>query len=280
VWDGSARVLVKSTAIFAVLLLIAAVRPVRAQDNDSSSISLGDLARSLRKSKEAASAPAPPAKPVIDNDNLNAVMEDVASHRPPHSLAFSFDSLGKKFKVSSSPDVTCSLSFNANSTALISDPYASRDLPAEELSKLEGPATISGDTLEIAVHNRSGWSLKEITVGLTLLRRGDAEEAYMGPARIITASQTALPGSAPLVEEKRSDVTVLYHIRGAAAPESLTVFKQVLGSPLAADQEWHWAIVEAKGYPPQVTPQAETPSTSDVSQKLDQTTPTDSSPAN
>ena len=234
--------------IFAAVLLIAAL-PAWAQDDDPNNVSLGDFARSLRQKKEEAKSPLP-LQPVIDNDNLAAVMEDVASHRPAHSLTFSFDGLGKKFQVSSSPDVTCSLSFNANATALLSDPYASRDLPPEDLAKLDGPATINGDSLEIAVHNGSGWSLKEITVGLTILRDGEAEESYQGPARMISAAATTLPGAAPLPEEKRSDVTVLYHIKGAAAPSSTTMFRETLTTPPTPDQEWHWAIVEAKGYPP------------------------------
>src|ERR1700757_3160238 len=126
-----------SRVILVAILLVGAAMPLQAQSDDSGNVSLGDLARTLRQKKEAAKAPAP-AVPVIDNDNFNAVMEDVASHRPPHSLTFSFDSLGKSFKVSSSPDVTCSLSFNANATALLSDPYASRELPPEDLAKLEG----------------------------------------------------------------------------------------------------------------------------------------------
>ncbi len=231
-------------------MLLAVVLPVRAQSDDPNNISLGDLARELRQKKEAAKTPAP-SPPVIDNDNLTAVMDDVASHRPAHSLTFSFDGLGKKFQVSSSPDVTCSLSFNGNAAALLTDPYASRDLPPEELAKLDGPATINGDTLEIDVHNGTGWSLKEITVGLTLLRRSDANDAYIGPAKLITAAATDLPAAVPALTEKHSDVTVLYHIKGAAAPASTTVFRESLGVPIAADQEWHWAIVEAKGYPPQ-----------------------------
>lgn len=247
----------KRRVIFAAVLVIA-VLPAWAQDDDPNNLSLGDLARALRQKKDGAK-PALPLQPVIDNDNLTAVMDDVASHRPSHSLSFSFDGLGKNFKVSSSPDVTCSLSFNANATALLSDPYASRALPADDLAKLDGPATINGDSLEITVHNGSGWSLKEITVGLTILRHGEAEEAYLGPARMITAAATTLPGATPPPEEKHPDLTVLYHMRGAAAPSSTTVFRETLGTPPAPDQEWHWAIVEAQGYPPRNAPPAQAP---------------------
>lgn len=254
----------KCEAILAACLLAAIASPAWAQSNDPNSVSLGDLARSLRQKRDAANQGVTP-QPVIDNDNLNAVMEDVASRRPSHSLSFSFDALGKKFQVSSSPDVTCSLSFNANATALISDPYASRVLPAEDLAKLDGPATINGDDLEIEVHNGSGWSLKEITVGLTVLRHED-DEAYAGPARIIAAAATALPGGPPAPEAKHSDMTVLYRIHGAAAPDSTTVFRAPLQSPMTADQEWHWAIVEAVGYPPRTTapPAAQSTSASET----------------
>lgn len=249
--------------IFAAVVLMAVALPACAQSDDPNNVSLGDLARTLRQKKDAANVPAP-AKPVIDNDNLTAVMDDVASHRPSHSLSFSFDALGKKFQVSSSPDVTCSLSFNANATALISDPYASRDLPADDLAKLDGPAIINGDTLEVSVHNGSGWSLKEITIGLTILRPGEGGEAYAGPARIITAAATPLPGSTPVPEEKRSDSTVLYHIKGAAAPDSTTIFREALSMPPTPDQEWHWAIVQAQGYPPR--PASQQPPVQPVSQ--------------
>lgn len=249
------RPFMKTIVILAVVALIASALPARAQSDDPTNVSLGDLARGLRQKKvEEAKAPVA-SQPVIDNDNLTAVMDDVASHHSSHGLKFSFDGLGKKFQVSSAPDVTCSLSFTANATALISDPYVSRDLPPEELSKLDGPATLNGDTLEIAVHNGTGWSLKEITVGLTILRHSDADEAYAGPARMIAAAATTLPGASPVLEEKRSDVTMLYHIKGAAAPASVTIFRETLATALPSDQEWHWAIVEAKGYPPQTTVQ-------------------------
>lgn len=257
----------KKRIIFAAIVLASAWLPLRAQSDDPNNVSLGDLARNLRQKKEAAAKTPSPAAPVIDNDNFNAVMEDVASHRPSHSLTFSFDNLGKSFKVSSSPDVTCSLSFNANATALLTDPYASRDLPAEALAKLEGPATLNGDQLEISLHNGSGWSLKEITVGLTILRRED-DQAYQGPARIITAAATPLPGAPPVPEEKHSDTTLLYHIKGAAAPDSTTLYREALDTTIPPDQEWHWAIIEAKGYPPRVTPP----------QQAEPETPTDPQP--
>jgi hypothetical protein len=50
---------------------------------------------------------------------------------------------------------------------------------------------------------------------------------------------------------KPPDATTLYRVRAAAAPATTTLFRAPLESEIGADQEWHWAIVEAKGYPPQ-----------------------------
>ena len=216
--------------------------PVRLiAQSDNSDISLGDLARSLRQSK----APkAPPAHSVIDNDNLTQVMNQVEGQRLNGRMLFSFDGVGKSFQVSS-PDVTCSLSFSAQATALLSDSYVAQNLPAGELAKLEGPATIDGDSLQISVFNGTGWNLKEITVGLTILRGREAKTAYFGPAKLVPAAATS-----DVPTEKPSDITVLYHLKGAAAPLTAAVFRETLGTVLAPDQDWHWAIVEAKGIPP------------------------------
>lgn len=207
-------------------------------------VSLGDLARSLRKAKAA------PAKTVIDNDNLAQVMDEVESHRVGSGLLYSFDNVGKSFTVSS-PDVTCSLSFNANATSLLSDPYSPRELPDSEIAKLDGPATINGDTLQVSVYNGTNWDLKEITVGLTILRPAESKTAYYGPARLVTAAAgDNAPAPDPVPAEKKSDLTVLYHIKGTAAPLTTTVFTETLGTALAPNQDWHWAIVQAKGVPP------------------------------
>jgi hypothetical protein len=55
--------------------------------------------------------------------------------------------------------------------------------------------------------------------------------------------------------EKNPDTTILYRMRAAAPPFATTVFSAPLNAPLAPDQEWHWAIVQAKGYPPQIQPE-------------------------
>ena len=223
--------------IIAVILLGLMPPDSLIAQSDTPDLSLGDLARSLRKSKGL------PAHTVIDNENLTQVMDDVESQRLNGHLLFSFDGLGKSFKVSS-PDVTCSLSFNAQATSLISDPYVPVSLPQDELAKLEGPATVDGDSLQVSVFNGTGWNLKEITVGLTILRRTQAANHY-GSVKLVPAS-----AAESIPAEKHSDITVLYHLKGAAAPFATTVFRETLGAALTPDQDWHWAIVEAKGFPP------------------------------
>ncbi len=227
-----------------VILLGLFLLPVPSvAQSDGSEPSLGDLARSLRKGKPVVE------HPVIDNENLHQVMDEVQNRKLNGSLLFSFDGVAKKFQVSS-PDVTCDLSFSGSATSLVSDAYAPQDLPAGEVAKLDGPATINGDTLQVAVHNGTTWNIKEITVGLTILRDAEANTARhglagpMGSARLVPAAETTT-----LLSEKRPDVTVLYHLKGSAAPSTTTVFHETLGAALSQDQEWHWAIVQAKGVP-------------------------------
>ena len=156
----------------AVILLGAFLPVCGVAQSDSGEPSLGDLARLFRKTK---AAPAP-EHTVIDNDNLHQIMDEVQTRKLNGGLLFSIDGITKKFQVSS-PDVTCDLSFSAAATSLLSDAYAPQDLPAGELAKLDGPATITGDTLQVAVHNGTSWNIREITVGLTILRGPEADSA-------------------------------------------------------------------------------------------------------
>ncbi len=224
------------------LILLGIFLPVcGVAQSDSAEPSLGDLARMFRKAK---AAPAPgPEHTVIDNDNLHQIMDEVQTRKLNGGLLFSIDGITKKFQVSS-PDVTCDLSFSAAATSLLSDAYAPQDLPASELAKLDGPATITGDTLQVAVHNGTNWNIREITVGLTILRGPEANTARSSAARLVPAAQTTT-----LLSEKHPDSTVLYHLKGSAAPSSTTVFHENLGVAPGQDQEWHWAIVQAKGVP-------------------------------
>jgi len=208
-------------------------------------VSLGDLARSLRRDK------AQLERTVIDNDNLAQVMDQAESQRLNGAISFSFDQSGKSFEVSS-PDATCSLSFNAKASALLVDPFVPLELPQTELVKLDGPATIDDDTLQVSVYNGTGWNVKEITVGLTLTRRPESDADFYSTTKLLPAA-----AGNPSPSEKRSDVTLLLHLKGSAAPFVITVFREKLGAVLDSDQEWHWAIVQAKGIPP--SPLASTP---------------------
>ena len=227
---------------FVVILLGALLPALGLTQSDGSEPSLGDLARSLRKAKSA------PQHAVIDNDNMVQVMDEVQNRKLNGSLLFRFDALGKKFQVSS-PDVTCDLSFSAASSSLLSDSYLPQALPESELAKLDGPAIISGDTLQVSVHNGTTWNIKEITVGLTILRNSQPAASRAGSARLVPAAETTT-----LLAEKHPDLTVLYHLKGSAAPSATTVFHEIMATAFDPNEDWHWGIVEAKGLPPQKQP--------------------------
>ena len=231
----------RSFHLWLALALLGLANPfgVLAQTEDA--ISLGDFARSLRKNKEAA------APVVIDNDNLSKIMDEVETHRLNGKPLISLEGTKKTFDVSL-PDGTCSLSFNANATSLLTVPYVSEEMPQNELAKLEGPASIVGDSLQVSLFNGTEWNLKEITVGLTIVRRPETTAVYYGSARLLPATaQDALPQEN---EQKPSDLTLLFHLKGSGAPFATTIFREKLDTPLASDQEWHWAIMSAKGVPP------------------------------
>jgi hypothetical protein len=225
---------------------------VSAQD-DPNDMPLGDVARSFRRK---------PASPevVIDNDNFSKVVDDAESRRASGStMVFSFDPGGKSFQVSS-PDVSCSLSFTAKSSSLLSDPLMLDELPRSELAKLDGPAMIDGDSLQVSMHNGSAWELREVVIGLTIVRHPEPGDtaSYYGQARIVPA--VAGSSSRPVQDslQKQPDVTMLLRVKGSAAPSATALFRTQLNFALFPDQEWHWAIVRAKGVPPQTSPEAMT----------------------
>jgi hypothetical protein len=219
-----------------ILTLLCVAPQLRAQEGE---VSLGDMAREARKVKSAASPNFGDQK-VIDNDNFAIMMDKAESARLNGKPVFSIDPSGKTFRMTS-PDGSCSLSFDAKAMALISTPYVTSDLPQDELLKLEGPAAIHDDILEVAVHNRTAWELKEIVVGITVLQ-AQAGNEYR-PAKL-----EPVPGA--LAAEKLPDLTVLYHLKATAAPDSTTSFRANLGGSLADTKDWHWAIVAARGIPP------------------------------
>jgi hypothetical protein len=222
-------------------LLLCSLTWAQSEDHP---VPLGDFARSLRKRGQPAASPT-----IIDNDNISQIMDEVESQRLTRaSLLYSFDATGKTFQVSS-PDVTCSLSFNANATSLLSRPYAPIDLPEEELIKLDGPASINDEELQISVFNGTQWKVEEITVGLTVLRHPSETAGYYGPGKLVPASSEAAT-----IAEKHPDVTTLHRLKATAPPSEVTVFKSPLSITLAPGDEWHWAIIQAKGEPPEKFP--------------------------
>src|SRR5208283_5024793 len=234
-----------------LLLLLLYPAAARAQEDDSS---LGDLARKLRQNKsQQQTQPPDSASTVIDNDNLTQVMEDAKSARPvnPDKTVFSIDPASNSLKVSS-PDVTCSLSFNARSSALLIRPVLVEDLPLTELLKIDGPGSIQDENLQLDVFNGTDWDLREITVGLTLERRPGENAEVAARAHIIPAAENI----APVVVERRSDVTLLYHLKVSAKPFSTTAFRENIGITPGPDEDWRWSIVEAKGIRPTPAPAA------------------------
>ena len=251
------RSVAPAVPLAALLLVLLCSLPASAQDD---SPSLGDVARKLRHDKlQQQSQPQPdsprpapvstePTLPVIDNDNLAQVMEDARKARPvkQDKTVFSMDPSGKTLKLSS-PDVTCSLSFNASASSVLIRPVLIEDLPLAELLKIDGPGSIQDEALQLEVFNGTDWDLREITVGLTLERKPGESTEMAARARVIPAAEN----SAPIAVERRSDVTLLYHLKAEAEPFSTTTFRESIGITPGPDEDWRWSIVEAKGIRPE-----------------------------
>ncbi|HEX8815681.1 MAG TPA: hypothetical protein VF753_09285 [Terriglobales bacterium] len=232
----------------AAIALFALALPCLAHaQSDENTMSLADVARAARAKRMAAD------NAVIDNDNLETVVEQAASHHKPDSLAFTIEQSGKKFDVVS-PDATCSLSFNANAAALINAPVTPTELPAADLAKVDGPATFDGGVLEINLHNGSGWDLREIVVALTIVQSETTDSA--DSPRLVAALQQIPFEQAPVIVEKNAETTRIVHLKGTALPAGTAVFRQKLGVFLTPDQDWHWSILEAKGIPNVPAPSA------------------------
>jgi hypothetical protein len=248
--------------------------PSQASAQDASEAPLGDVARSFRK------RPAPTQAVVnVDDDNLSKAMDDAAArHAAGASPVFALDpqknDAGKKGFQTSSPDVTCSLNFTAKTTSPFSDPLLLDDLPRVELAKLDGPATIDGDSLQVSMHNGTAWELREVVIGLTIVRQS-AEALSINQARLVPAA-----GLQNIQDsyQKQPDVTMLLHVKGSAAPSSTATFRTSLNFALFPDQEWHWAIVRAKGIPPPVPPELTTLMQSEAASQPPRVAPSEGDP--
>lgn len=216
----------------ALLVILCAAAYLHAQDDD---VSLGDLARALRSSRP------PEQSRVIDNDNLDRIMDKAESERLDGQPVISITHTGALVAVSA--DGTCSLSFDGKTANRTAAAYISTDLPQSELVKLEGPAAIENGELLVSIHNATLWELKDIEVGVTVT------QAQSSPAEYRFATLQSVP---VVPYEKLPDATVLYHLRGSAAPNSTTTFRVSLEDSidLSAGKDWHWSIVGARGIPP------------------------------
>jgi hypothetical protein len=243
---------------FIALCLLLAPLTALAQEDQDAPPPLGDLARSLRKNKseQATQQQSDSTRPVIDNDNLSQVMDDAKNARPvkQDKTVFSIDPSGNTLRMSA-PDVTCSLSFNAKTSALLIRPVLIEDLPLTELLKIDGPGSIEDAMLQLQVFNGTDWDVREITIGLTLERKPGENAEIAARARVIPAAD----GVAPPTIERRSDVTLLYHLKAEAKPFTTTAFHESIGMTPGPDEDWRWSIVDAKGIRPsqtQVAPEA------------------------
>src|SRR4029077_18512116 len=85
--------------------------------------------------------------------------------------------------------------------------------------------------------------------GLTIVQRANETAHRNGIGKLVpAASETTL------LAEKRPDMTTLYRLKGNPLPAATTIFRAVLNAKLGPDQEWHWAIIQARGEPPQKSP--------------------------
>src|SRR5262249_54325526 len=109
--------------------------------------------------------------------------------------------------------------------------------------KLDGPASIQEDTLQLEVTNSTEWELREITVGLTLERSAGTNAEVAARARVIPAAEN----SSAVTVQRRSDMTLLFHLKADAKPFSTAIFRENIGITPTADEDWRWSIVGAKG---------------------------------
>jgi hypothetical protein len=136
----------------------------------SSSRGTGRFQRRAFKRRRAESAKEdPPAKRVIDDDNLSQVMER-ADDGQRTGFRYLMGGETNGFQVAA-PDVTCSLSFTANVKSLLTGQYAKMDLPADDLSKVQGQATVESDSLSVPIFNGTNWHVSELAVALTVIRK-------------------------------------------------------------------------------------------------------------
>lgn len=203
--------------------------------------SLGDLAREARKSHSTQ-----PVKVYTNEDIPQATNEVIwrsaAVQPPPTPVAVQANadpSPPSPIKMRSE-DVECNFSFRAQPLLPRGKAESAglTPLPASEVAKLDGTASIWGDTLDVSIHNDTGWSLREVTVRLVI--GGHAEETR------VAHSHPAGHGGAA-AETVANDP--LLALRLSAEPHTATISSEPLAQSLNG-QDWSWEIVQAKGIPP------------------------------
>ena len=242
-----------------LLLLMTISWPVLARDEAPS---LGEVARKARESKVSDGAETGSQK-VIDNDNFSAVLDQAEAARMTGKPVFSIDPSGKAFRMTS-PDGTCSLSFDAKATSLISSSFVSSDLPQDDLVKLESHALIHDDVLEVSLHNGSPWEIRELVIGVTVLQKS---------LKDFTEAVDTQMATDPSWTGKSPDSTAIMHLRGSVAAGASGTFTAVLGGDMNLainpNTDWRWAVVSARGIPPaSSTPQSLASSTQSGSSEL------------
>lgn len=235
--------LLRMRLLLVLPVLLTAFSAVLFAQDDPNEAPLGDVARNFRKKT--------PTRPVIDDDNLPQVMQKAERGRGfGSSLRFLMSGEGGGFRVSA-PDVTCSLSFTANVKSLLSGQYAEKELPPTDVAKLQGHATIEAEALTVSVLNETDWHVSEIVVAFTVVHKNGGTDAAASDAGL--KPESAGTDTTPKLEvrpDKKPDTTIIYRMRAAATPWAATSFSSALNLEVLPGDEWHWAIVQAKGYPP------------------------------
>ncbi len=215
--------------ITAVLLAVSISSCLHAQDDE---VPLGDIARAYRNSKPH------DLTSVIDDDNLVPMMDKAETERLEGKPVSSIKS---GIFTTVSPDGSCSLSFDSRSVNPTATVYIATDLPQDEVLKLEGPAVIQNGEFAVSVHNGTHWDVKELVVGITRLQAQATPPEY----RFATLNSTQASSA-----QKVRDPMTLYHHRGSVGPDSTAIFHAPIDRVAPDAQDWHWAIVGARGIPP------------------------------
>lgn len=216
--------------------LLAAGLPSLAQEQ-----SLGDLAREARKSH-----PAQPARVYTNEDIPQATNEVVwrsAAMQPAEAPAVTVQASTAPAAPAAikmrNDDVECNFSFRAEPLLPHhkAEPAGLMAMPASELAKLDGTASIWGETFDVSIHNDTGWALREVTV--RVLIGGESEERRPTHTRPASHGVTAIAAV--------NDPTLA--LRVLAEPHTAAISSEPLGQTLNG-QDWSWEIVQAKGIPP------------------------------